>query len=161
MAYFAPRFPNIIWQPSDIDSRHRQSIAAWTSEIDNVLSPIELDAAAYTWESLAKFDLIFCANMIHIAPWNACLGLLAGAAEVLRSGGCLALYGPFMEHGVHTAKSNEQFDQSLKHQNPDWGLRDLSSITQIALKSGLKFDGKIEMPANNLTVFFRHRHSSI
>ena len=161
IAYFAPRFPHIIWQPSDIDTRHCQSIAAWTAEIDNVLLPIELDAAACSWESLAKADLIFCANMIHIAPWNACLGLLAGAAEVLRPHGCLALYGPFMEHGIHNAESNEQFDQSLKHRNPDWGLRDLSLIKQIALKSGLKFDGKIDMPANNLTVFFRHSHSSI
>ena len=92
--------------------------------------------------------------MIHIAPWEACLGLLDLATKVLKPRGCLVLYGPFMEHGHHNAVSNAQFDKSLKARNPAWGIRDLSLIKKIAKKIGLEFDGKRDMPANNSTVFF-------
>ena len=155
IAHLAPRFPNITWQPSDIDPLHRQSIAAWTAGIENVLSPIDLDAMASSWNSLESIDLIFCANMIHIAPWEACIGLLARASEVLTTNGFLALYGPFMENGCHNATSNIQFDQSLKARNPSWGIRDLSLIKKLALGYDLEFDCKISMPANNFTVFFQ------
>ena len=155
IAYLAPLFPHITWQPSDVDPLHRRSITAWTAQMHNVLSPINLDALASSWSNLEDIDLIFCANMIHIAPWEACLGLLDRATEVLKHNGCLALYGPFMENGYHNATSNAEFDKSLKARNPDWGIRDLSLITEIAKKNGLDFDYKQDMPANNFTVFFR------
>src|SRR5678816_1341362 len=37
---------------------------------------------------------ILCTNMVAIAPWNATLGLLRGAAAALGAGRVLVLYGP-------------------------------------------------------------------
>src|SRR3546814_4227434 len=61
--------------------------------------------------------------MVHVSPWEATLGLLAGAARVLPRGGPLVLYGPYRRDGVPTAASNEAFDASLKARDPRWGLR--------------------------------------
>ncbi len=55
-----------------------------------------------------------CNNMIHIAPWSACEGLIAGAARVLPAGGLLYLYGPYKIDGRHTASSNAAFDAQLR-----------------------------------------------
>ena len=160
VAYFASRCPHVTWQPSDIDRKHRQSIIAWTKGMSNVLSPINLDATAATWSIIPSVDMIFCANMIHIAPWNASLGLLAHSSELLAVGGYLAIYGPFMEDGLHNAPSNAQFDIDLKTRDPNWGIRDLTQIKKIAQKHGLKLEDKTSMPANNFTLFFRKQNTS-
>ena len=157
IAYFASRCPHVTWQPSDIEMKHRQSIIAWTKGMNNVLPPIDLDATADKWSIMASVDIIFCANLIHIAPWNACLGLLARSSELLLVNGYLVLYGPFMEEGRHNSPSNAQFDIDLKARNPAWGIRDLSLIKKIAKMNGLKLDKKTCMPANNFTLFFQKR----
>ena len=155
VAYFASRCPHVSWQPSDIDPKHRKSITAWTKGMSNVLSPIELDATADTWSIIPSVDLIFCANMIHIAPWSASLGLLAHSSDLLAVGGYLVIYGPFMEEGLHNAPSNAQFDIDLKTRDPNWGIRDLTQIKKIAQRHGLKLECKTTMPANNFILFFR------
>ncbi len=157
VAHLAPLFPHITWQPSDLDDAHRASIAAWTTDLENVLPPLALDATA-TWR-LQPVDAIICLNMIHIAPWEACLGLFARAAEVLTADGILYLYGPFMEDGRHNADSNARFDESLKSRDPQWGIRDLTEVKAAAAGHGLAFAEKLAMPANNFSVFFR-RHVS-
>src|SRR3712207_7497246 len=92
--------------------------------------------------------------MIHIAPWSAAVGLMAGAGRVLAPEGVLYLYGPFQEHGRHTAPSNAAFDASLRARNPDWGVRDLDEVAELALRSGLRLVERIAMPANNLSAVF-------
>ena len=159
VAHMAPLYPRVTWQPSDLDPLHRASISACTSEMGNVLPPLALDATAAAWD-VDACDLVFCANMIHIAPWAACLGLFARTAEVLGPDGCFALYGPFMEDGRHNAESNAQFDASLKARDPDWGIRDLNVIKDLAAGHGLAFESRVAMPANNFTVFFRRQVST-
>jgi hypothetical protein len=154
VAHFAKAFPSLTWQPTDLDLTHRQSIAAWTVDLPNVHAPIELDATANLWP-ISDLDVIMCANMIHIAPWSAGLGLLAGAGRTLADNGMLYLYGPYTIDGVHTAESNAQFDRSLKQRDPSWGVRDLDLVTEAATKHGLELETTIEMPANNLSVVFR------
>ena len=160
VAYWAPRSPHVTWIPSDLDPSHRRSIAAWTVNIENVAAPLELDATATSWAEIGPIDLVFCANMIHIAPWEACLGLLARSAEILVPNGTLILYGPFMEDGRHSAESNAQFDESLRSRDPSWGIRDLNEVTTIAASCGLVFQSKIAMPANNHTVIFQRQLSA-
>ena len=157
LAHLAPRFPHVNWIPSDLDPAHRRSVAAWTANMENVAAPLELDAMAVSWAEIGPVDLVFCANMIHIAPWEACLGLLARSAEILAPRGALILYGPFMEDGRHNAKSNAQFDESLRSRDPSWGIRDLNEVTAIAAGHNLAFDTKIAMPANNFTVIFQRQ----
>ena len=74
--------------------------------------------------------------MIHIAPWEAAVGLVRGAAALLPPDGVLYLYGPFRRDGRHTAPSNAAFDRSLREQNPDWGVRDLEAVAALAVAHG-------------------------
>jgi SAM-dependent methyltransferase len=154
-AYFARLFPRLEWQPSDPDLDALTSIEAWSadSSLANLREPIELDAAG-TWP-IDRADAVLCINMVHISPWAATLGLLAGAARLLSTGGSLILYGPYRRSGVRTAESNEAFDRSLKARNPDWGLRALEDVVAAAEADGFVLDRVVEMPANNLSVVFR------
>jgi cyclopropane fatty-acyl-phospholipid synthase-like methyltransferase len=155
--FIAKAMPTLDWQPSDPDQESRDSIASWMAheEPANVRPPLAIDVREETWdiENRAPFDAIVSINMIHIAPWSAALGLLRGAERLLRTGGILFLYGPFMRDG-HTAPSNAAFDASLKARSVEWGVRDLSEICIAAERHGLRLLETIEMPANNLSVIF-------
>jgi SAM-dependent methyltransferase len=154
-AFFAAALPALVWQPTDLDPAARASIAAWCADVPNVRPPLPLDAAVPdTWEITAA-DAMLCVNMIHIAPWAACEGLLAGAGRVLPAGAPLVLYGPYRVGGVHTAPSNAAFDAGLRAQNPAWGVRDLEDVLAVASTHGLRHDETVAMPANNLTVVLR------
>ena len=93
--------------------------------------------------------------MIHIAPWQACLGLMSGAGKLLGPGGVLCLYGPFFVDGVQTAPSNIDFDLWLRDQDPAWGVRDLKKVTEVAESNGFFLTHIIAMPANNFSIIFR------
>ena len=54
-----------------------------------------------------------------------------------------------------TAPSNESFDRSLRARNPEWGIRDLEAVSAQAAAEGLALQEVIEMPANNLSVWFQ------
>lgn len=155
---FAEAMPDLTWQPSDPDADARASTAGWIAfaGLKNVPAPLDIDVSASLWgvEHKAPFDAIVSLNMIHIAPWAASLGLFAGAGRLLRAGGLLVLYGPFMRDGVHNAPSNAAFDTSLKARNPSWGVRDIADIERVGAACGLRLREIIEMPANNLSVVF-------
>mgnify|MGYP002725656853 CR=1 FL=1 len=157
-AYFAPHFPEMQWQPTEPDPEGRASIEAWAAETGapNMLQSMDLDVTQTSWP-VDRADAMFSANMIHIAPWPCCLGLMAGAGRVLSDGGVLCLYGPFMVGGKHTAPSNAEFDQSLKSQDPAWGIRDLDEVTATAEKEGLRRTEIVDMPANNMMLVFHRR----
>ena len=159
-AFFAPRFPGLVWQPSDVDASALASTDAWTEDLRgaNVPAAIRLDVLDDDWglgDADASLDAIFNANMIHISPWSCCLGLLGGAARHLRPGGVLVMYGPYRIGGEHTALSNADFDCSLREQDAAWGVRDLEEVERAAAAVGLGLRRRFEMPANNQTVVFR------
>ena len=111
--HFASALPHLVWQPTDPDAQALRSIAAHAAraQLPNLLSPLELDASAAAWP-LTRADAIVSINMIHIAPWRAAVGLMAGAGRLLPPGAPLYLYGPYRRHGRHTAPSNAAFDES-------------------------------------------------
>lgn len=156
--YFARALPSLTWQPTDRDAAALASIAAHRAAAGapNLLPPLKLDVTAETWP-VAHADAIVCCNMIHIAPWTACEGLIGGAARVLPVGGILYLYGPYKIGGRHTAPSNAAFDADLRARNPAWGIRDLDDVTALAAGRGLARVETVEMPANNLSVIFRRQ----
>lgn len=156
--HFATSFPGLQWQPSDPDPTALTSIAAWRAEagLANIAPPLLLDAAAPEWPVNAA-DALLCVNIVHISPWAATLGLLAGAARILPACAPLILYGPYIESDVETAPSNLAFDRSLKERDPDWGLRDLDAVKAAAAEAGLAFAERRAMPANNLMLLFHRR----
>ncbi|MEA2870957.1 MAG: hypothetical protein QOH67_933 [Hyphomicrobiales bacterium] len=154
--HFASALPRLTWQPTDPDRQSRGSIAAHAAQagLANLLLPLELDAAAPVWP-VTRADAVVSINMIHIAPWRAAQGLMAGAARVLPAGATLYLYGPFRARGEHTAPSNAAFDASLKARDPEWGVRDLDEVAALGGEHGFSLQRTVAMPANNLSVIFR------
>jgi hypothetical protein len=156
--WFASALSALTWQPTDHDPDALRSIAAWRdmNGLPNLLPPLLLDAAADIWP-VAQADAVVAINMVHIAPWSATKGLIAGAARVLTSDGLVFLYGPFREGGVHTSAGNAAFDADLRARDPSWGIRDLDDITAVAGRHGFMAPERVAMPANNLSVIFRRR----
>lgn len=156
---FAAAMPGLTWLPSDPDAASRASTAGWTrfAGLGNILAPRDVDVRAAAWgvEALAPFDAMVAINMVHIAPWEATLGLFAGAGRLLRAGGLLCLYGPFLHDGAHNAPSNAAFDEALRARNPAWGLRDITDLERVAGQAGLTLAEVAEMPANNRLLAFR------
>jgi hypothetical protein len=158
--HFAAGLPHLVWQPTDRDASALRSIAAYrrAAQLPNLLAPLELDAASPSWP-VTSADAIVSINMIHIAPWRAAEGLMAGAGRRLGASNVLYLYGPFKENGRHTAPSNAAFDASLRRRDPEWGVRDVGEVSDLARLHGLDLVERVAMPANNLSLIFR-RHAA-
>ena len=154
--FMAKRFPALDWQPSDCATDALRSVDAWAQEAGfaNLRAAIALDAAALEWP-IETADAVLCVNMVHISPWEATVGLFAGAARLLPAGAPLVLYGPFVEDDVETAPSNLAFDESLKARDPAWGLRDVADLDALAEARNLHRTARHEMPANNLVLVYR------
>jgi hypothetical protein len=154
--YFARAFPHLTWQPSDATEPALASIAAWVAEaqLANVRPPVALDVTAPRWP-VARADAIVCINLVHIAPWQATLGLFAGGARLLAPGALLLLYGPYRFGGSFTAPSNAEFDRSLRARDAAWGVRDVDDVTAAATAEGFALRATIGMPANNHTLVLR------
>ncbi|MFP6746847.1 MAG: DUF938 domain-containing protein [Alphaproteobacteria bacterium] len=159
-AWFAAAFPEHRWAPSDRDPGAHAGIDAWGHDAPagNILPSRRLNAADGDWPVKDIADdlvAIFSANMIHIAPWEAGLGLLAGASRLLPAHGILFLYGPFLRGGRPVSENDRQFDLSLRARDPSWGLRDLDRVIEDARSNGLELSRKEDMPAGNLSLIFR------
>lgn len=168
-AFFAPRFAPRHWLPSDPNPTARRSIESWRLSADQptLHPPLEIDVTQGDWPERVKqwqrhhptvppLRAAVNINMIHISPWAACEGLFAGAAQLLQTeGDVLYIYGPFMQDGQHTAPSNEAFDRSLRSQNPEWGVRDMAAVAQVAQAQGFELRETIAMPANNFSLIFK------
>jgi SAM-dependent methyltransferase len=154
--WFGAALPWLTWQPTDTDPEALDSIDAWRERagLTNVLPALQLDATATTWP-VARADAIVAINVIHIAPWTATRGLIAGAERTLGRDGLLFLYGPFREGGRHTSAGNEAFDAELRARDPSWGLRALEEVVALAGRHGFTMTDRVAMPANNLSVVFR------
>jgi SAM-dependent methyltransferase len=154
--FVAQNLPSLRWQPTDADDGALASIAAHreAAALPNLLEPLRLDATAARWpiESAAA---VVCNNMVHITPWRITEGLMAGAGRTLLPGGILYLYGPYRIDGRHTAASNKDFDDWLKAQNAQWGIRDLGDVATLARRNGLHLTERVAMPANNISAIFR------
>lgn len=159
--FFAGALSHANWQPSDPDPAHLESIEAWRAEarLENVAPAIRLDVRDREWD-VGPVDVLFNANMIHIAPWSAAEGLFAGAGRVLAAEGLLFLYGPFRVAGRHTAPSNEAFDADLRRRNAEWGVRDLERVAALAESAGLRLVETNDMPANNKLLVFQRTGAS-
>jgi hypothetical protein len=163
---FARQMPGLTWWPSDYNEQHLKSIAAWRAyaNLPNIRPPLRIDLSDPAWcvemhdgSGPKNLEAVFCANVIHIAPWRVAEGLFAGAGRYLPADGRLFLYGPFKRDGRHTAISNAVFDTSLREGNPEWGVRDVEALEKLAAAAGLALVEIAEMPANNLILVFERK----
>ena len=163
VVHFATHTPDIIWWPSDLNERHLKIIEAWRAHaaLPNIRPPLRIDLTDPAWcpamhdgSGPGELLAVFCANVIHIAPWRVAEGLFAGAGRYLRTDGRLFLYGPFKREGRHTAMSNAVFDTSLREQDAEWGVRDIADLEKLAETVGLALIETVPMPANNMILVF-------
>ena len=160
--FFQRYFPSITWQTSDPEFEHRQSINSWIRHeglYSKMPEPLNLDVDIRPWSITNRLGAlikgIVCINMIHISPWSCTRSLFEESKKYLDQSNFLMLYGPFLRKEKQTSESNLNFDQSLKIQNPLWGLRQLEEVNKLAEENGFKLDKVIDMPANNLSVIYR------
>lgn len=153
--HFASAQTGWTWQPSEAHAAALPAIDARCRGLANVRPALRLDVCETPWPVEPRsFDAVYCANLLHIAPWAVCPALMQGASRTLRAGGLLLLYGPYRVDGVPTAPSNEAFDADLKARDPAWGLRRLSAVEAQAQATGLALQQVLPMPANNLLLVF-------
>jgi SAM-dependent methyltransferase len=149
-AFCSEGLPGWQWQPSELDAAALPSIAAWCEGLARVRPPITLDVLDPVWPGMpVQVDAIYCANMIHIAPWACTAGLMQGAARHLAPAGLLITYGPYILDDEPTAPSNLAFDADLRARNPAWGIRRLGDVAEQASAVGLRLQERVDMPANN------------
>jgi len=155
--WFAAAMPRWTWQPTDADSAALPVIAEYRarSALPNIRPPLQLDVMASPWPTASdgftkRFDAIYCANLIHIAQWQACTALMQGAARHLSSTGVLLTYGPYIEDGVPTSAGNAAFDGSLRTRDAAWGIRRLADVAAEAGRSGFRLRARHALPSNNL-----------
>lgn len=155
-AFFAEAMPWLTWQPTDVEPAHLASIDAWAGEASNgtLLPALSFNAAADSFPP-GPWHGIFCANLVHISPWEVAEGLFHSAGIALAPGGVFVTYGPYTIEGKHTSESNIAFDTSLKGRDPRWGVRDVAALA--AISSNLELMERIAMPANNFCLVFRCR----
>jgi len=163
----AAGLPGWTWQPTDPSTEALQSIAAWSAQSPSsgLLAPLQLDVLSEPWSiagagagvgvGVDAWDAVFCANLLHIAPWSCCAALMRGAAQLLGAGGQLITYGPYLVAGVATSPGNLAFDADLRGRDPQWGLRWLHDVVAQATAAGLSLREQVEMPAHNRLLVFR------
>ena len=165
--WFAAALADWVWQPTDADAGALPAIAARIAQsgLINLRPPVVLDVMSTPWPAAdapfaERFDAIFCANMLHIAPPATCAALMQGAARHLQPDGVLITYGPYLEDGP-VAPSNEAFDRSLRARDPVWGIRRLDDVVREAGHAGLTLRARRPMPSNNLLLAFQRLEHAV
>ncbi len=159
--FFQKELKGTTWQSSDPNPTFRKSIKSWIKfeGLEKRMPyPLNIDVEERPWNlsSLGnrKINAIVCINMVHISQWKCTKALIEESSKTLQSGSPLILYGPFKINGKHTSKSNKLFDASLKSQDPNWGIRDLEEINNLALVNGFNLPKLFEMPKNNYSLVY-------
>ena len=160
--FFQKRFPEIKWHTSDPNLIHRKSISSWIKHeklSKKMPQPINLDVEKIPWNIPVKLinslQGIVSINMIHVAQWSCTIALFRESRKLLNEGQFVMLYGPFKIKNKHTSQSNYLFDNSLKMQNDNWGIRNLEEVSDEAKKNSFFQEEIINMPANNLSIIYR------
>jgi SAM-dependent methyltransferase/Zn-finger nucleic acid-binding protein len=161
-AHFVANWPGLVWQPTEASEEGLASIAAYREALGDarLRPPLHLDVRRDPWPE-GRWDAVFSANVIHIAPFDVCEAIIAEAGRCIEAGGRLVLYGPFRRGGVLAPESNVAFDAWLKERDPSFGVRDLETVAALARSAGFGEPTVEPMPANNyLVVFVRERNEA-
>lgn len=153
--FFAPAFPQAIWQTSDI-AENLSGIQMWLDEaaLPNTPPPLALDVRG-PWPA-QRYDAAFTSNSLHIMSWPEVQLLFAALGGVLEERDAMfAVYGPFNYGGQFTSASNRAFDVWLKARSAASGIRDFEAVDALANSIGLRLVEDCAMPANNRTLVWR------
>ncbi len=156
--YAVWQLPNVQWQTSEAPAYVRRLAAAITDDRAladlNLPPPLALDVRQ-TWP-VQWFDAVYAANVAHIMSWDAVRALFTGVGAHLNPGGLFFLYGPFFDAAnTPPTSGNQRFNQALREQNPEQGVRDIADLDNLAENAGLRPEKHMDMPANNRLLIWR------
>jgi SAM-dependent methyltransferase len=156
-AHFAEALPALDFYPTDADvvALRHAALRVARAALTNLHAPVRLDVHARPWTVGVEPSVVYSANMIHIAPPSAMEALVLGASEVLPGDGLMILYGPFRFEGEPLAESNVAFEAGLRGKDPRFGIRSLEALRALGEPSGLMFEARFPMPAENHVLVFR------
>lgn len=154
--HFTRKFPQLVWQPSDISPTAQRSILGWRAhEPDLPISPpLAIDVRQIDWGLSKTFDVLLSINMIHIAPWHATDCLFRHSLPYLTPGAKVLLYGPFFFRQKPPAPSNLLFHKQLQSRNSESGVRIFEDVVTTAECNGFKLSQHITMPRDNTAAVF-------
>jgi cyclopropane fatty-acyl-phospholipid synthase-like methyltransferase len=148
-AFFAERFPNLVWQSSDVtETLYSLNLRLVESRLKNLPEALPVNVDNLLW-SKDKYELIFTANSLHIMSESSVRNFFLGLPKVLEDFGLVLIYGPFKYKGQFTTESNAEFDNWLKARDLRSGIRDFESVNFLAKEAGLELIEDATMPANN------------
>ena len=150
--FFGRELPWLNWQTSDRQQNH-DGINAWIADASpaNVGRPLSLDVEQ-VGDVPGDYDAVFSANTAHIMNFDAVKCMFRIVGSCLSTEGRFCLYGPFKLDGEFTSESNKEFDESLKAQDPQMGIRELDALNELASDNRLTHTRSYAMPANNMLV---------
>ena len=152
--FFTRYLTKIQWQPTDRDENLAELEHQFAANGNpRIHKPIKLDVLIGPWPE-KSYEAAFSANTAHIMPWEAVQAMFAGVARHLLSDARFCLYGPFNISGAYTSPGNEQFDASLRRQDPQMGIRDMRDVESLSNSHQMSLERKIAMPANNFILVF-------
>ncbi len=158
--HYGAAFPNILWQPTDIESDRLKSITARAAEsgLGNILPARFLDATQAGWASAhSGQDVIILSNLLHLISKAETQTLIAQAALALSGNGVFLIYGPFMRGKNFASAGDQDFHKALQSKHPEIGYKSLQSIQMMQTNAGLEVLDVIEMPSNNLILVARNK----
>ena len=154
-AYFSEQLPLLTWQTTDLAINH-ESISAYVADCThkNILPPLALDVCQRPWP-VETIQVLYSANTLHIMPWQAVVAMFEALGNYLTKDAMVIFYGPFKYGGSFTTASNQNFDASLRSQDPNMGVRDIENIMALCEEIELVLVEDIAMPANNQLLVFK------
>lgn len=159
--FFNEIIRNLRYLPTEPNKELHSSIISWCVGTD-VLAPLSLDVNSFQSDAVfpqefrnRNVDVLICINMIHISPSKSTENLFNMAQQIIKPGGIVLTYGPYIENGF-MVESNVKFNDYLKSQSLDWGIRHIEDVKKIAEASNFILESRHEMPANNLTLIFKN-----
>lgn len=160
LVHFAQAMPCVQWYPSDLPEQ-LPGIMQWISESNctNLHQAIELDLRS---PAPPNIDVSACytANTFHIISWECVQNAFKCSAALLDDREKLLVYGPFSVNGQHNSPGNRAFDQQLRSNHSQSGIRDLYELDKLAIQHGFSAAKSTPMPANNqLLVWVREKNN--
>lgn len=153
--YLAPFFPRMEWTPTEVAENLpmlRERIKQ--SGIPNITTPFRMTVGQDDFP-IRTFDVILTINTFHIMHWKECKTFMKLISGRLQEGGKVLIYGPFNYGGKFTTPSNEEFDKTLREQDPQRGIRNFEDVLNAMFKNGFELLKDNEMPSNNRMLVFR------
>ncbi len=153
--FMAPRFDSMTWTLVDRKQNHR-GISLWLEDFPhpNIKGPFEYEIPKDSLPE-GRFDVVFTSNTLHMIPWAYCLKMFDDISRVLLPGGLFIVYGAFNYQGQFTSESNRKFEDWLKKQNPESGIKNFEDIVSELEVHGFKLIKDMAMPANNRSLIFK------